>query len=88
MKSEHLSSWQDFKVRVAEVKNQMDESYSPVLFRGQNSSSWNLDTTLDRQATFQSVEDYYSLILSVKPQIESLQDFVGTMIRHSKSYLS
>lgn len=71
MKSERLSSWQEFKIRIAEVKKRMRESYSPVLFRGQNSSSWNLDTTLDRHAAFQSVEDYYGLILSLKPQIES-----------------
>jgi hypothetical protein len=49
----------------------MSESISPVLFRGQQSSSWNLETTLDRQKAFLAVEDYYGLILRLKPQIES-----------------
>jgi hypothetical protein len=71
MKSEPLKTWEEFKARAAEVKASMSESISPVLFRGQQSSSWNLDTTLDRQKSFLSIEEYYYLIIRLKPQIES-----------------
>jgi hypothetical protein len=72
MKPEQLNTWEEFKARAVEVKASMSESLSPVLFRGQQSSSWNLDTTLDRQKAFLSVEEYYSLIIRLKPQIESV----------------
>jgi len=47
-------------------------SVSEILFRGQADSKWKLETTLDRHIKKEiSFVDYYKLIYSAKPQIES-----------------
>jgi FRG domain len=48
---------------------------SPLLFRGQGSSDWALETTLERwPAAPTRVDQYYSLIAEAKAQIETYTD--------------
>ena len=41
-----------------------------LLFRGQPDACWFLKTTLDRKQERMRIEDYYSLIGNIKPEIE------------------
>jgi len=46
--------------------------FSPALFRGQDKASWDLKTTLERYSRRQySPEDYYEVMRSVRPTVES-----------------
>jgi hypothetical protein len=71
MKSEQLDSWEDFKDRIHEIRLSLKDSITGVLFRGQSSSRWNLDTTLERNSDLRSIEEYYELISRIRPQIET-----------------
>src|SRR4030066_2546364 len=49
--------------------------FSPVIFRGQDRASWDLKTTLERYSSRQySPEDYYEVMLDVRPAVESFTE--------------
>ncbi|MCX5649033.1 MAG: FRG domain-containing protein [Planctomycetota bacterium] len=60
--------WEDRQKK----RKEKGEAFSPVLFRGQERASWKLRTTLERYSTRQySPEDYYNVVCSVRPVVES-----------------
>src|SRR5450759_1374221 len=83
MKTEQLDSWEEFKDRIREIRLSLKDSITGVLFRGQNSSSWNLDTTLERNSDRRSIEEYYQIIDRIRPQIET---FTGMKWDNGLSY--
>lgn len=80
MKTINVNSWEQFQEKLKKLKKerlQRKQSISPLyvspfLFRGQSDSKWSLTTTLERYTKDKlSLKEYYHLILSVKPQIET-----------------
>jgi hypothetical protein len=75
-----INSWNEFiseinllKQRRNERKSETVLHVSDLLFRGQQNSSWGLDSTLERQNKGEfSLRKYYRLISAAKPQIETL----------------
>lgn len=62
-------TWEEFKTRVAELSDKADGS--KLLFRGQGSSEWGLDTTLERSEHPDTIEDYYQTIFKIRTEIQS-----------------
>lgn len=76
MKIRDLSSWADLMPVIAELRMEHAKASEPgshLLFRGQANSCWGLGTTLERR--FPSCQwswaDYYQLVRSTLPQIQS-----------------
>src|SRR5258708_9373818 len=67
-----VTTWEEFKERLDDLRQKHDESLGALLYRGQESSCWPLRTTLDRRRELMPFSDYYRIIHRVKPQIESL----------------
>jgi FRG domain-containing protein len=73
MQSIDLETWEQFQEELKTRDISIDGRY---LFRGQRNASWSLDTTLERRRLRDyGFLDYYRLICTVRPQIES---FTGT----------
>jgi len=75
MDVQRLNSWEEFKDMVEQIKSDCarhDTGRLPLLFRGQEDSTWDLTTTLERQREGAiSFADYYHIIERIKPQVES-----------------
>lgn len=80
MIEEDFDSWDRFETRLQEITAERDElarksaplHVSPVLFRGQGSHEWPLQTTLERSGEQPwSFERYFDLVTYTKPQIET-----------------
>ena len=71
MKTSHLSSWEEFQECVKALKAQTQNSLSGLLFRGQESEDWALETTLERSGFANSVLQYYELIGAIQPQVRA-----------------
>ncbi len=79
MKEESCKNWEDFEEKVLAIRQEHKKSedshswISSLLFRGQQSAAWTLQTTLERfgKPNF-PMEDYYSILKAVKPKITSL----------------
>lgn len=85
MEEKVLKSWYEFKPTIDEIRRKYeyyeyvvgeDQSMkfkNPILFRGQrNSTTWNLETTLERRThKVFSLLDYYSLIVKSVNELES-----------------
>lgn len=65
-------SWEDFKFSVNELLEKASADGTTILFRGHASSSWKLDTTLQRSEHYEEVSDYYRLILRIKSEVQAL----------------
>ena len=77
MKEINVATWEDFLKGLEEIRKERLTSTcyvqnDPLLFRGQGSSCWRLDTTLERVREQMLYRDYYRVIAKIKPQIESL----------------
>ncbi|MCR6732857.1 MAG: FRG domain-containing protein [Afipia sp.] len=70
METETVVSWREFKEAVATLRKHQSLS-TPVLFRGQRSADWELETTLERSGHDEGVMDYYRLILRLKTEIKT-----------------
>jgi len=76
----HLSTWQELKSQVSEVRasiarreSKTHRHSSPLLYRGQGSSDWALETSLDRaRSDIDTVHEYYWSLEFAKPMVESL----------------
>jgi len=69
-----VSSWEAFEacVGVLRGENSSDLDTSPLLFRGHADSDWMLSTTLERRGRVQlNVGEYYRIVSSIKPEIET-----------------
>jgi hypothetical protein len=79
-----LNSWSEFDGAVRQVKEQIAKmrqdvlqgiSVQPMLYRGQSSLSWRLDTTLERAGAKNFLlVDYYKTCLSTRHELEVFTD--------------
>ncbi len=83
METRHLKNWEEFEDAVADLDSKRTDLesrsspfyVSPFLFRGQSSSAWTLQTTLERYlpgASRLAMVDYYTRIFAARPQVESV----------------
>jgi hypothetical protein len=76
MEERNVSSWEEFEDGLKAVRKEYEQSPSSqktsLLFRGQENSSWLLQTTLDRKQERMLFKDYYRMIAKIRPQIETL----------------
>jgi hypothetical protein len=73
-------TWEKFKSEAATLRLSVGHPSVPVLFRGQSSAKWDLETTLERSDHSEDVAEYFRLILSIKPEIE-----ISTQLKWSDS---
>lgn len=82
MNTVELATFADFEkeavLLLEALKKKRGESgirLSPLLFRGHSNASWELKTTLERYSPRQySMEDYYRVMLGVRPAVESFTE--------------
>jgi FRG domain len=69
----HVKTWEEFEDQLREMRKcPTGWAESPLLYRGQIDSDWELETTLERNERPQMLlHEYYRLILNVRPQIEA-----------------
>jgi hypothetical protein len=77
MEERNITCWEEFIEGVEEIRRKRAGSVdyvqdSPLLFRGQGNSCWQLSTTLERKRERMLYKDYYRIIGRIKPQIETL----------------
>ena len=77
MEEKNVATWKEFIRELDRIRKRCNSSSEylrdgPLLFRGQGSSRWPLDTTLERTWPRLLYKDYYRTIAKLKPQIESL----------------
>jgi hypothetical protein len=63
--------WEDFKREAASLLTNAKAEGSIVLFRGQASNNWRLETTLERSELSYEVADHFRTILRIKPEVEA-----------------
>lgn len=71
MQTIDVRTWEEFE---EQLKLRNISSGAQFLFRGQSSSCWSLDTTLERRGQEQwqmAFGDYYRLISAIRPEIET-----------------
>lgn len=76
-------SWEDVVIYLETIRRNRLKGFHAPVFRGQSNATWALDSTLQRvrgRGTY--IKEYYDMILSKKPMIQSLSgriwdDFVG-----------
>ncbi len=70
-----LSSFEEFEDRVELIRRKLEDRGSELLFRGQEDSSWELTSTLERRIIgspgHYSCNAYFAQILAIKPEIEA-----------------
>jgi hypothetical protein len=73
MVSKEIRSWEEFGRELAALKERLDISASPFLFRGHGDSKYSLTTTLERTGCGDmSFADYFRLVANqVKPALET-----------------
>lgn len=77
IEEKNVGTWEEFKIELGNLRRERgqvpnaDSSY-PLLFRGQEKSCWQLNTTLDRRRKRMLFRDYYHVISRIRPQVESL----------------
>lgn len=69
-----VKSWTEFETELQKLREEIGESGSPVLFRGQADASWPLSTTLERSGSEDMrFSDYYQLITAaIRPAVATL----------------
>jgi len=77
MEERNVTCWEEFITGLEEIRREQASSAnyvqdSPLLFRGQGDSCWQLSTTLERKRERILYKDYYRIIDKIKPQIETL----------------
>jgi FRG domain len=72
----NLATWEDFGKELYRIRKRLralNRREPHLLFRGQENSSWKLETTLERNGQRGMLfSDYYRVISVVRPQVESL----------------
>jgi hypothetical protein len=65
-------TWEDFEAWLRDLRVQLGDSASRLLFRGQGSSDWTLATTLERSGQSGiAVGEYYRLISLIAPAVQA-----------------
>jgi len=77
MEERNVATWEHFIEGLDEIRKERTSSTeyvqnSPLLFRGQGNSCWQLGATLERKRERMPYKDYYRIISKIKPQIETL----------------
>jgi hypothetical protein len=87
-----VRGWEEFENRIRELRRDLSSNSSPLVFRGQGDSAWQLTTTLERQGEdAMRFADYHRLITTVKPTIESLTNVTWNVTEYGfefEQYLS
>ena len=78
-----LNSWEEFLSQKDNIVAEYKDVRSPILWRGQKDSSWNLASTLERKKTSVSMSAYYRLIRRVKPSIETVTEQKWDLATHA-----
>jgi hypothetical protein len=76
MQTIELESWENY----CTATNALQHKYknTPILFRGQASSSWRLKTTLERFSKKSwTIKNYCELVIDCITQIESFEDYTA-----------
>ena len=74
-KDAHVSTWEECEERLLQIENYNSKSLTGVWFRGLSNACWGLTTTLDRYSSrAYLVADYWTVMLRIKPEIESLTE--------------
>src|SRR5579863_1327108 len=64
------STWEDFERELKKVQAEVGTPISPLLYRGQGSSEWKLETTLERNGEKRMLfRGYYELLCGIGPEI-------------------
>ncbi len=67
-----VNTWEECEREILNIEKANSSAIVGVWFRGQPDSRWGLTTTLERRmARTWSVADYYNLIGTIKPEIET-----------------
>ena len=82
MNEKDLKDWEEFESAIIDLEqkrlqnqSQLAVKISNYLYRGQKDSNWLLETTLDRFFEKEiSLTDYYRVVLSAKPKIETFTE--------------
>jgi hypothetical protein len=81
--SKSLESWDAFERELAFIRESFSASPYPLLFRGQDNSSYALTTTLERAGCEgMSFLAYNRLISRIKPALETLTDVLWDVSDH------
>jgi hypothetical protein len=77
MEERNVATWEEFIGGLEEIREERASSTdylqdSPLLFRGQGNSCWQLSATLERARERMLYKDYYRIIGKIRSQIESL----------------
>ncbi len=89
MNAINTDSWEDLEQKLKKLRAKNGTESSPLLFRGQGNSEWQLTTTLDRQTknsmTFLS---YYNLITgSLGPEVRTFWcERAGALRKHREGF--
>jgi hypothetical protein len=69
----NVKTWEECEARISEiVATHAFFDDTPLVFRGQADADWRLATTLERRVpTGCYVEDYFRLIMRIKPEVET-----------------
>lgn len=69
MDTRTINSWKQFQDEIQQLQEGPDDNW---LFRGHSHADWKLQTTLEREVGMRvTVADYYKVIESIKPEIET-----------------
>ncbi len=89
MQKEELSSWTELKTRIQEIRAEAKAAsrkltglnHSELIFRGQGSDEWNIETTYDRMKPRNRLIDrYYSRVNAAIGASDSLSDSISIEI--------
>lgn len=69
--SDTTIEWSDFRNEARNLVAKAKDEGSSVVFRGQASSDWRLQTTLERSVLTGNVADYFRTALRIKREVES-----------------
>ncbi|MGA2772973.1 MAG: FRG domain-containing protein [Bryobacteraceae bacterium] len=75
MKEIDVGDWQAFQQKLRDLRDGLGQGSSPLLFRGQGNSEWQLKTTLERAGRDRmKFSGYYELISRIRPVVETFTE--------------
>jgi len=75
IKEKDLDSWEQLLDEINNLIESLGKKSDELLFRGQASSKWDLDTTMERKlGTRISLIDYYKFAYTAKTKLETFVD--------------
>jgi hypothetical protein len=75
MKEIDVHDWEAFQRHLKELREGLGQDSSPLLFRGQSNSAWQLKSTLERAGVDRmKFSAYYELTSRIRPTVESFTE--------------